>query len=90
MTVHRLLVLFKRSHIHGVYEHLDQKQSFVAMRSYTGMRRIALLYCSHAPKRNNEVKHTRNMERCATDFLNSQTSSRVLCEKTGNENRLVA
>ena len=55
----------------GVYEHVEQKQSFVAMRSYTGMLRITLLCCSQTPERNNEASHSRNMERCATDLLNT-------------------
>jgi len=55
----------------GVYDNLEQKQSFVAMRSYIGMLRIPLLRCNNAPERNNEASHSRNVERYASNVLNT-------------------
>jgi len=55
----------------GIYENLEQKQSFVAMRSYIGMLRIPLLCCSNAPERNNEASHSSNMECYTSDALNT-------------------
>jgi hypothetical protein len=55
----------------GVYENLEQKQSFVAMRSYAVMLCIHLLCGSYAPERDAEASHGRNMEGRFTDVLNT-------------------
>ena len=75
----------------GIYEHLELKQTTV-MRSYTGMLRIHLLCCSQTPERKNEVSYNKNMERCATDVLNTVNcgSGYFVKKQTGNENMSVA